>query len=67
MKLIVDRYEYEAPGLSLVPETDYEAAVLHRYWKSAQLNFGRAKSSDNSANGFCYSIKFIEPPPEAKP
>ena len=57
VKLIVSRLVYEAPELALIPETDYEAAVLARYWDGAKLTKGRAKSEDGSANGYCYSIK----------
>ncbi len=61
MKLIIDKFVYEPPGLSIIPETDYEAAVLERYWKSAALSTGRACSETLSANGKGYTIKFKEP------
>ena len=57
MKLIVDRFVHEPPGLSLIPETEYEAAILAKYWESAKLSKGRASSASNSADGFSYSIK----------
>jgi hypothetical protein len=58
MKLVVNRFVYEAPSLSVIPETDYEAAVLARYWETAKLSIG--KSSGESANGSSYGIKFME-------
>ena len=61
MKLIVDKFVYEPPGLSIIPETEYEAAVLARYWESASLGHGRATSAANSADGRCYTLKFAEP------
>ena len=61
MKLVVDKFVYEAPGLSVIPETDYEAAILARYWQTAQLSVGKATGSQQSANGLGYSIKFAEP------
>ncbi len=61
MKLVVDRFVYEPPGISIIPETEFEAAVLHRYWETAELTIGRAKSEDKSANGHGYGIKFREP------
>jgi len=64
VKLLVDRFVYEPPGLSIVPETEFEAAVLSRYWESATLTIGRALSDSNSADGRAYVVKFHEP--EAK-
>ena len=61
MRLVVVRYKFEPPGISIVPDTDYEAAVLSRYWESAKLSQGSASDTDNSANGLTYSIKFVEP------
>jgi hypothetical protein len=61
MKLVVDKFMYEAPGLSIIPETEFEAAVLQRYWGTARLSKGRATSESRSVNGFSYSIKFVEP------
>jgi hypothetical protein len=58
MKLSVTSYIYEPPALSITPETEYEAAMLQRYWESAILGKGRGDS--NSANGFSYTIKFSE-------
>ena len=68
MKLIVDRFVYEAPGISIIPETEYEAAVLNKYWTGAQLSIGRASSQYNSADGRCYSVKLVTGvAPEVKP
>lgn len=64
MKLEIERYMYEPPGLSIIPETDFEAAVLARYWETAVLSKGRAGNESKSVNGCCYTIKFVEP---AKP
>lgn len=62
MKLVVDRFVYEPPGISIIPQTEFEAAMLARYWPDkAVLSVGRASSENNSANGHCYSIKFVEP------
>ncbi len=61
MKLVVDRFVYEPPGLSIIPETEYEAAVLARCWTSAKLGTGRASGESKSSNGQCYTIKFVEP------
>ena len=58
MKLIVDRFVYEPPGLSIIPETDFEAALLARYWESAKLTKGKAGSFPPSADGFSYGVKF---------
>jgi hypothetical protein len=58
MKLNVVRFVYEAPGLEIIPETEYEAAVLSRYWESAKLSTGRASPEVKSANGLSYGIKF---------
>lgn len=63
MKLSVTSYVYEPPALTITPETEYGAAVLHRYWKTAELKIGKAIGE--SANGLCYEIKFIEPPTAA--
>jgi len=60
VKLIVDRFFHEPPGLAIIPETEYEAAVLARYWTSATLSRGRAASVVNSADGCCYTVKFSE-------
>jgi len=57
MKLVIDRFVYEPPGLSIIPETDFEAAMLSKYWESAVLSKGRASSSANSADGWSYAIK----------
>ena len=62
MKLTVTRYMYEPPALAIIPETDYEAAVLSRYWESAQLTKGKAQTAEISADGFSYGIKFKEAP-----
>jgi hypothetical protein len=61
MKLVVTRYVNESPALAVIPESEYEAAVLSRYWRGAELSRVRASSVDESADGFCYSIKFREP------
>lgn len=58
MKLLVDRFAHEPPGLSIIPETDYEAALLSRYWETSKLSKGRANTESKSADGFCYSLKF---------
>ena len=58
MKLNVVKFVYEAPALEIIPETEYEAAVLHRYWEKAELTTGRASSGVNSVNGVSYGIKF---------
>ena len=60
MKLVVDRFTYEPPGISIIPETEFEAAVLSRYFESSKLSRGRAASECKSADGFCYSLKFVE-------
>jgi hypothetical protein len=49
---------YEPPALSITPETEYESAMLRRYWESAQL--GKGKADLPSADGFSYTIKFSE-------
>lgn len=67
MKLVVDQFVYEAPGISIIPETEYEAAVLNKYWPGAQLSIGRASSQHHSADGRCYSIKLAGVAPEVKP
>lgn len=65
MKLVIDRFVHEPPGISIIPETDYEAAVLNRYWESgANLSIGRASSEHHSTDGRCYSIKFVEAAPQ---
>lgn len=61
MKLVVDKFMHESPGLSVIPETEYEAAVLARYWKTAVLSTGCASPHAESANGHCYTVKFVEP------
>lgn len=63
MKLVVDRFIHEPPGISIVPETEFEAAILSRYWKDETLvvSIGRASSQFLSADGRCYSLKFSEP------
>ena len=48
MKLVVDKFAYEA-------------AVLSRYWETAKLSKGCSDSSARAPGGFCYSIKFVEP------
>ena len=58
MKLTVVRYMYEPPALAISAETEFEAAVLSRYWAAAELTKG--KSDTNSADGFSYLIKFKE-------
>ena len=58
MKLSVDRFTYEPPGLALIPETDLEAAILNKYWETATLTKGMGSSGDKSADGFSYGIKF---------
>ena len=58
MKLIVNRFVYEPPGLAVVPETEFEAAMLSRYWDGAVLSKGKGESP--SVDGFQYGIKFIE-------
>jgi hypothetical protein len=62
MKLTVIRYMYEPPALAIIPETEYEAAVLSRYWEGAELSKGKATGENNSADGFSYGIKFKEAP-----
>lgn len=62
MKLVVNAYVYEPPGIAIIPETEFEAAVLNRYWETAELGKGRANSEHASANGSAYSVKFKEPP-----
>ena len=61
MKLVVNDFVHEMAGLSVVPETEYEAAILNRYWETAKLSKGRASSKDHSANGWSYSLKFVGP------
>lgn len=63
MKLIVDRFVYGPPGLSVIAETDFEAAILARYWKNAVLTKGAA-SDPKSFDGFSYGIQFVEPKKE---
>lgn len=58
MKLSITRYVHEPPALSITPETEYEAAVLSRYWESATLDKGRGDA--HSADGFSYVIRFTE-------
>jgi len=58
MKLTVTSFVYEPPCLAVEPETDYEAAVLERYWATAKLTVG--KGSFESANGKSYGIQFTE-------
>lgn len=58
MKLHVLRYVYEPPALTIVPETEYEAAILNRYWLNAKLDKGKADIQ--SADGFNYTIRFKE-------
>lgn len=62
MKLVIDRYVHEPPGIAIIPETEFEAAVLSRYWKTENmlLSKGRAKTEDKSSDGFSYGIKFRE-------
>jgi hypothetical protein len=60
MKLAVDRFVHEPPGISIIPETEFEAAMLSRYRATAKLSKGMAASSDKSADGFCYGIRFSE-------
>ncbi len=57
MKLSVTAYVYEPPALTITPETEYESAILSRYWESAKLGKGCARES---ADGFSYTIKFSE-------
>jgi hypothetical protein len=67
MKLVIDRFVYEPPGISIIPETDYEAAVLNRYWeRGANLSIGCASSEHHSVDGRCYSIKFVEAAPHGE-
>ena len=61
MKLLINRFVHEPPGLSIVPETEFEAAVLSQYWESATLTIGRASSDSHSADEHAYGIKFREP------
>lgn len=61
MKLNVVKFCYEAPALEIIPETEFEAAMLSRYWETAILSVGVAASELESANGYGYGIKFIEP------
>lgn len=61
MKLVIDKFVHEAPGISIIPETEYEAAVLNRCWPVAELSIGVASSQHNSADGRCYSIKLVQP------
>ena len=58
MKLVVNRFEYEPPGISVIPETDFEVAVWSKYWESAMLYVGRASSDVQSKNGLSYAVKF---------
>lgn len=58
MKLLVTRYIHEPPALSIEAETDYEAAVLARYWVQAKLDKGKGHGVD----GFSYIIRFMEVP-----
>ena len=67
MKLEIVKYVYEPPGLAIIPETDFEAAVLHRYWASAVLSKGKAGGESKSANGLNYVIKFAEPATPERP
>lgn len=67
MKLVIDKFVYEAPGMAVIPETEYEAAMLLRYWPTATLSIGRANSEHNSADGRSYSIKFAEPENPTRP
>ena len=60
MKLVVTRYVYEPPALAVIPETDYEAAVLSRCWEGAELSKGKASGEVQSFDGFSYGIKFLE-------
>lgn len=61
MKLVVTDYVYEPPSIAILPETEYEAAVLRRYWDNgAVLEKGKARSQDGSFNGYAYGIKFKE-------
>lgn len=62
MKLVIQNFMYENPGIAIIPETEYEAAVLSRFWKAGKLTIstGRASSEAKSANGLCYGIKFRE-------
>lgn len=62
MKLSITKFVYEPPALTITPETEYEAAVLSRYWETAKLTKGKAPSELGSANGCTYGIKFEEPP-----
>lgn len=64
MKLTVTRFVYEPPALTLSAETEYEAAMLSRYWETAQLSKG--KGDPGSADGFSYIIRFSEPDARAK-
>jgi hypothetical protein len=66
MKLKVVRYIYEPPALAIIPETDYEAAVLFRYWESSTISKGRSSGEDKSADGFSYVITFVEKQAGAK-
>lgn len=58
MKLHVTKFVHEPPGLSVTPETDYEAALLSRYWETARLSIGMASSELSSADGRSYGIRF---------
>jgi hypothetical protein len=60
MKLKVVRFVYAPPALAIIPETDFEAAVLSRYWESATLSKGMSSNVDKSADGFSYTISFAE-------
>jgi len=57
VKLTVVRFVYEPPALQITPETEYESAVLQRYWAHAELTVGKA---DESFNGWGYGIRFKE-------
>jgi hypothetical protein len=57
VKLVVNRFVYEPPGLAIIPETDFEAAMLSKYWESAVLSKGRACSESKSVDGWSYGIK----------
>lgn len=65
MKLVVEQFAHSAPGLSVIPETEYEAALLARYWAKAHLYAGRASPEHQSANGRCYSITLLHEQQEA--
>lgn len=58
MKLVVNKYTHEPPEMAIIPETEYEAAILQRYWDTAELTVGKSYFENGSINGYAYGIKF---------